>query len=81
MELEYVRNLSGWNGVAKLYRNATTDEYYVVSRANTSDRGDETMIFKSLDSEGDSVDFTDLYAGYGVDHETAVAEFTSGQLF
>ena len=45
--------------------------YFLVSRANTFDRGDETMIFAG-DEHGKVTNWADLYAGYGEDHETAI---------
>lgn len=46
----------------------------MISRADTFDHGDETMIFPA-DSKGNVTDWTDLYAGYGVDHDEAILEF------
>lgn len=68
-EYTKIKELDGWKGEAWLIE--VDNKYYAVSRANTFDRGDETMIF-SCDKNGENIDFTDLYAGYGEDHKTAI---------
>lgn len=68
-----------WNGSVKIYKHNKTGEGIAISRALTFDRGDETMIFP-YDLTKDKVsDWGELYAGYGVDHETALREFESGE--
>ena len=57
-------------GNANLYQ-INCDDYVIVSRANTSDRGDETMIFP-CDKQGNVTDWGELYAGYGESHDTAL---------
>jgi hypothetical protein len=46
-------------------------KYYAVSRADTFDRGDETMIFPA-DENCKVTDWGEVYAGYGEDHKTAI---------
>lgn len=74
---EKVRDVSeGYQGEAWLIRDTHYGAYFVVSRANTWDRGDETMIFAST-SDGAVTDWMDLYAGYGEDHQTAIDNWES----
>lgn len=76
------KGLTGYKGEAWLVKDNETGNYYVVSRADTFDRGDETMIFPA-DEEGEVINWHDLYAGYGEDHETAMQNFEfvlSGEL-
>ncbi len=61
--------LSGFQGVAWLIKQ--DGKYYAVSKNNTFDRGDETMIF-ACDENGNVTSWADLYAGYGEDHQTAI---------
>jgi hypothetical protein len=79
---EHVRDISNMVGVAWLIRDTTGFNHYVVSRvagrADIFNHGDETMIFAS-DSTGHIYDWTDLYAGYGEDHETAILNFETQQ--
>lgn len=64
-----------WVGPVKIYLHKNTGKAIVISRADTFDRGDETMIF-AYDLQANKVaDWTDLYAGYGRTHEQALAEF------
>lgn len=72
------RDLSdkGWRGEAVLIKDEDTGNHYVVSRTTTFDRGDETMVFAS-DENGVTSDWHDLYAGYGEDHDTAIANFAN----
>lgn len=64
-----------WNGMVRIYRDIETGNGIAVSRANTLDRGDETMIFP-YDLEANEVsDWGELYAGYGVTHEEALIEY------
>ncbi len=72
------RDLTGgeWRGEVVLIKDEDTGNHYVVSRAVTFDRGDETMIFAS-DENGVVSDWSDLYAGYGEDHDTAIANFAN----
>ena len=71
----YVKNLDGWRGVVKAYRHNNGGQDIVISRANTFDRGDETMIFE-FDLQSEQVlNWTDLYAGYGETHEEALNFF------
>lgn len=66
-----------WNGEVRIYRNTLTGEGIAISRAQTFDRGDETMIFP-YDFQANKVsDWGELYAGYGVTHEEALREFES----
>lgn len=67
----YVRDLSGWMGVAKVYKNGYGN-YIVISRANTPDRGDETMIFVWNETYREVESWIELYAGYGETHEEAL---------
>lgn len=62
-------DLPGFNGTAWLISHGFG--YYVVSRAFTFDRGDETMIFASS-PDGGIHSWHDLYAGYSEDHATAI---------
>ncbi len=64
-----------WQGEVKIYRNIETGEGIAVSRASTFDRGDETMIFPYDLGLNKVSDWGELYAGYGVDHETALHEY------
>ncbi len=78
-QYEFVKDVQ-WVGDVKIYRHKITGNHIAVSRAFTSDRGDETMIF-AYDLTTDSVsDWTDLYAGYGESHERALANFESEEL-
>lgn len=71
----WVKSLSGYAGLASVYD--TTKGTVVVSRANTFDRGDETMIFK-WDARLDKVsDWSELYVGYGETHEEALYSWLS----
>ena len=74
MNFQLIETFEGWRGDARLYR--TPKGQVVVSRANTLDRGDETMIFKWLPLES-AVNWTGLYAGYGESHETALTNWLS----
>ncbi|HEY6018513.1 MAG TPA: hypothetical protein VIY48_01000 [Candidatus Paceibacterota bacterium] len=67
----HVRDLSGWQGVAKVYKNGY-GHYVVVSRANTFDRGDETGIFKWDEVNETVSDWVELYFGYGETHQEAL---------
>lgn len=58
-------------GNANLYQ-LEDGSHIMVSRTNTFDRGDETMIFEA-NAEGKVTNWSDLYAGYGEDHNTALA--------
>jgi hypothetical protein len=69
-----VSKLKGWRGDARLYKDGETDKYIVISRADTFDRGDETMIFSST-SDAHISDWTELYAGYGETHEVALDNY------
>lgn len=72
---KFVRTLEGFRGVAKAYRHTGGGQDIVISRVYTPDRGDETMIFP-YDLKNDKViDWGDLWAEYGVDHETTLANF------
>lgn len=66
-----------WNGPVKIYRHNETGEGVAISRAYTLDRGDETMIFPYSLARNEVSDWSELYAGYGVDHETALRVFES----
>lgn len=68
-----------WNGKVKIYRHIGGGEGIAISRANTFDRGDETMIFRYSFADNKVIDWGELYAGYGVDHETALLEFEESQ--
>lgn len=46
----------------------------MVSRANTADRGDETMIFP-CDLDGEITSWGDLYQGFRESHEEALSNF------
>lgn len=70
---EFVKELHGWRGVAKLYRDARDDSFVIVSRADTLDRGDETMAFLG-NRKGEVLDWNEMAAGYGVDHETLLTD-------
>lgn len=73
-EYTFVQDVSEkFNGSALLYKNEA-GRHVVVSRADTFDRGDETMIFRSNGS-GDVLNWTDLYAGYGETHEEALSNW------
>lgn len=73
-KFEFIKAIR-WQGEVKIYRNDKDGSHIAISRAFTFDRGDETMIFP-YDLESDSViDWGELYAGYGVDHETALSEY------
>lgn len=72
-----VRKLANFRGDARLYENGDTGEKIIISRANTFDRGDETMIFAAT-PEGDVADWTDLYASYGETHEVALDNYERG---
>lgn len=58
-----------WKGEVWLIKVGS--DYFAVSRADTFDKGDETMIFASSE-DGEAIIFEDLYVGYGEDHETAI---------
>lgn len=75
--LTKVRDLTGWQGKVWLVKDTETGDHYAISRAYTLDRGDETMIF-ACDEDGENVNWTDLWAGYGVGHEHAMNDFGSG---
>lgn len=75
-EYTFDRVVGGYAGTAHVYRGSEGD-YILVSRADTFDRGDETMIF-SWDNDTDHVpDWNDLYSGYGEDHATAVKNYVA----
>jgi hypothetical protein len=76
MALIKVRDLAGWVGEVWLVQDDKTQEFFVVSRAFTLDRGDETMIFAASE-EGKATSWADLYAGCGVSHEEAMAIFAA----
>lgn len=78
-DYEYHETLSGYAGVAKVYVSKVDGLAVVVSRANTFDRGDETMIFRYGTAEGKVLDWAELYAGYGEDHETALRNYENGE--
>jgi hypothetical protein len=72
-----VQHLTGYVGDARVYSDG--ERHVMVSRADTFDRGDETMIF-SWDAVKGKVDsWLDLYAGYGVTHEEALLEWQQDQ--
>ena len=75
MRLVKVKDVTGWQGKVWLVKDTVTGKFYNVSRNRTFDRGDETMIFAS-GADGETTDWTDLYAGYGESHEEAIAEFS-----
>jgi hypothetical protein len=60
-------------GDANLYQ-LEDDSYVMVSRADTPDRGDETMIFPA-NADGEVTDWEDLYAGYGESHNEALSNY------
>lgn len=70
----FVKNASGFQGDARVYRNEA-GKHIVISRCNTFDRGDETMIFPWSAATNKVSDWGDLYAGYGETHEEALANF------
>ena len=73
-KVKYIKTLDGMQGVAKLYSTDNKENpFIVVSRANTFDRGDETMIFPG--TENGIKSYGDLYAGYGEDHNTALTNY------
>lgn len=76
---EFRETLSGYASVAKVYVNKVDGLAVLVSRANTFDRGDETMIFRYGIAEGEVLDRAELYAGYGEDHETALSNWEDGR--
>lgn len=71
----YIKTLSGYAGTAYVFE--TKKGFVMVSRANTFDHGDETMIFKWNVKTNEVDDWTDLYAGYGEDHEVALRNWLS----
>lgn len=75
MDYQLIKTLSGMAGDARIYQ--TPLGVVMVSRANTFDRGDETMIFKWGVLEGRVTSWADLYAGYGETHETALNNWLS----
>lgn len=58
-----------WNG--DVWHIEVDGKFYLVSRANTFDRGDETMIFPG-DENAEVTSWGEVYAGYGEDHATAI---------
>lgn len=70
---EFIRDIQGWKGVVKFYKDTRDDSYVLVSRADTFDRGDETMAFPA-DKDGDVLDWEELGAGYGITHEELLAQ-------
>lgn len=64
----YIRELDGWRGHVRLYKDTRDDTYVAVSRAHTPDHGDETMAFP-VTSKGDVTSWSELAAGHGVTHE------------
>jgi hypothetical protein len=71
---KYVETLRGYAGIAKVY-SAVDGSAIMISRANTFDRGDETMIFPYDLFEHKVLDWDELYSGYGEDHATALARY------
>lgn len=57
--------------VGEVWHIEVGGNFYLVSRAFTFDRGDETMIFPG-DESGEVTDWGEVYAGYSVDHATAI---------
>ena len=74
MTFKLVETLSGYAGDARVYRRQD-GLHVLVSRADTPDRGDETMIFKWSTATDSVSNWSDLYAGYGETHEEALANF------
>lgn len=71
--IEFIKSLDGFNGDARVY--LANGQYVMVSRADTFDRGDETMIFPWDEVNGLVSDWGDLYAGYGETHLTALTSW------
>lgn len=74
-DYSYVKTLSGYAGTAYVFE--TEKGHVMVSRAHTFDRGDETMIFEWDVRTGKVKSWSDLYAGYGEDHEVALRNWLS----
>lgn len=70
----FVKNASGFQGDARVYRDGSGN-HIVISRCNTFDHGDETMIFPWSTVTNDVSNWNELYAGYGETHEEALASF------
>jgi hypothetical protein len=68
-EYQVINDNIQWKG--KVWHIEVGGEYFLVSRARTLDRGDETMIFAG-DENAKVTSWLDLYAGYGEDHATAI---------
>ena len=69
--------LGGARKVYRIFDEDTSDEYYVTADyAITSDRGPETMIFRS-DDDGTIHDWGELWSGYGdaVEDDEGIEEF------
>lgn len=74
MDYEVINDDIHWVGL--VWHIKVDGEYYVVSRADTFDRGDETMIFRA-DENGEVTSWLDLYASNGEDHKTAIENWLS----
>lgn len=76
---KFVKSLDGYAGVALVYLDTRTDDYIMVSRAITFDRGDETMIFPYDMERGEVIDWSELYAGYRETHTEALVNYAAGE--
>jgi len=70
---EYIRDLKGWVGHVKLYKDTRDGTYLAVSRANTLDRGDETMAF-STTKDGKVTSWLELAGRCGATHDELLQE-------
>lgn len=67
---QFIKHLEGYAGDARVYK--ANNRFVMVSRADTFDRGDETMIFKFSLASNEVTDWCELWGGRGYDHESAL---------
>ena len=63
------KNEDGWKGISWLIK--IKNKFYIVSRNDTFDRGDETMIF-NCNNQGIVSEWTEVYAELKSSHKTTI---------